>query len=138
MKPLAAFSTFALYCAGLWLASLLPAWLGDWVVKLLAFLPGLALILWRFRLLEDSTRHGAAAHGGSLLRLDWSGTFWLAVAMTANSVAVSELAAGESLPARVALAALVLTTGIGLASVAWIRASARSRHAGSLRGPPVQ
>ena len=129
MKPLAAFSTFALYGAALWLATLLPIGLGAWVVKVLAFTPGLALILWRFRLLGDDPRHGPVAHGGSFLRLGGWGLLGLAVAMTVNAGGVSELVASEALPARVAVAALVLTTGLGLSAIAWVRAGARPHRA---------
>jgi hypothetical protein len=118
-----------LYCAALWLATLLPTWLDAWVVRVLAFTPSVALILWRFRLLEDSSRHGPVAHGGSFLRLGGWGVVWLAIAMTFNAVAVRELVASEARPARVAVAALVLATGVGLAAIAWIRTGARPRSA---------
>lgn len=130
MKLLAALSTFALYNAALWLAAQLPTWFAEWIVMGLAFAPGLVLILWRFRLLDAGTRRPDLAIERSFTRLGWSGTFWLVVAMTVNAAAVSELAASEALPARIALAALVLTTGLGLAAVAWIREGARPRRAG--------
>lgn len=130
MKPLAAFSTFSLYCAALWLAALLPTELGAWVVKVLAFMPGLTLILWRAGTFDVEKQRPDAAVERLFARLGWSGTFWLAIAMTIHSVIVSELVASEALAARIAVGVLVSTTGLGLAAIAWMRAGSRARHVG--------
>ncbi|HVS18264.1 MAG TPA: hypothetical protein VMT18_06675 [Planctomycetota bacterium] len=122
MKILAATSAFSLYCAGLWLTTRMPEGMAAWVMKLLAAMPGLVVVLGLAGVFRLETRRPDQTVERLFTRLGWTGTAWLAVGMTVNSIGVSELSRSDAPWARVAMAVLVLLTGIFVAWVAWLRA----------------
>jgi hypothetical protein len=129
LRLLAAVCAFSTYCAGLWVVSWLPEGFAAWLMKMLAAMPGLILMLGLAGVFRAAYGRPDQAVERLFTRLGWSGTAWLALGMTVNSVGVSELSRSDAPWARVTMAVLVVLPGIFLACVAWLRSGRRSQSA---------